>query len=374
MLTLVTFPLHGDPPPDYVIDATYHYGRAYVLVGSGDGNEGRVFWSDPDNPESWYTQTNGNWFILNTALFPTALGRTPGGLVVFCRKKIFFVEGRSPSTFILREITPSGSESGGFGTTYPNQIIETPYGVFFFDWDNRTIFQYSGGRNYTSISEQIEKELRSIPETEDGGSGDFRGSFNLFWMNKYGLLLFSYSPRGAETTSGLANKTWLYDPIKKQWVSRLDYGFACWAGRQSNNTKEEFIAARSSASDVSDLYTAFSGVTHGGSTITPVLGVPTFTNDQPHMEKTLHFIDVLCHPAGTTETVKVDWFIDGATTSDGNATITMTGTDSRERHRVYIGERGREFDIDLTLDDATGTSGVYGVVFGFTIDTSVTGS
>jgi hypothetical protein len=51
--------------------------------------------------------------------------------------------------------------------------------------------------------------------------------------------------------------------------------------------------------------------------------------------------------------------------------VTLTGTDSRERHRVYINERGREIDIDTVLDNSSVSHGIYGIIYGYTDDTSV---
>ena len=123
-----------------------------------------------------------------------------------------------------------------------------------------------------------------------------------------------------------------------------------------------------------EIFECFSGTDHDGTAISaPTVGSPTFTGSDPTLEKTFLYVDVLME-GEASKSVTVNWFVDGATTADGTATVSLTGTDARERHRVNIGERGRELDIDIVLDNSSISHGIYGLVYGYTEDTSVVGS
>ena len=122
------------------------------------------------------------------------------------------------------------------------------------------------------------------------------------------------------------------------------------------------------------IYQILTGTDHGGTAISsPTVGSPTFTGSDPTLEKTFLYVDLLMK-GEASKSVTVNWFIDGASTADGTASVTLTGTDARERHRVNIGERGREIDIDIVLDNSSISHGIYGIVYGYTEDTSVVGS
>lgn len=362
---------HGDTPPADVRDAVFHYGRGYLLVTPD------IYWSDPAEPESWYTATNGNSLNLQSGDYPRALARVPSGILVFMNNKVHLLSGRSPSQFRVDEITPDGGDGLAHGALSPRQVVTTPKGVFYFHNQSKSVYHYFGGNSAQKISGPIESDLKAIQSRVNNTIHEW---LSLHWLVDNKLVALSFGHRATRTDDITnENNTWFYDPEVGRWVGKAGYGFhtmASWAkagtGTSLENPNYSNVAFGYNET-ATDIYHFLTGVNHNGSAITPVLGLPTFTADAPHLEKTLLFVDVLCKPVAS-ETIQVDWFIDGATSSDGNATITLVGTDGRERHRVNIGERGREFDIDLTLDDATGNSGVYGVVFGFTVDTSIVGS
>jgi hypothetical protein len=362
---------HGDPPPADVTDAVFHYGRGYLLVTPN------IYWSDPAEPESWYTATNGNSFNLQSGDYPRAVARVPSGILVFMNNKVHLLSGRSPSQFRVDEITPDGGDGLAHGASSPRQVVTTPWGVFYFHNQSKSVFHYRGGNFAQKISSPIESDLKAIEHRINSTTHEY---LSLHWLVDEKLVAVSFGHRATKTDPITnENKTWFYDPEPGRWVGKAGYGFfsmSSWpkvsAGTELENPNYSNVAFGYNETST-DIYHFITGVNHNGSAITPVLGLPTFTADVPYAEKQFLWVDVYCKPVAS-ETIRVDWYIDGASSSDGNATITLVGTDNRERHRVNIGERGRELDIDLTLDDATGNSGVYGVTFGYTVDTSIVGS
>jgi hypothetical protein len=368
---------HGDPPPQSVDSAVVHYGRIYV-IGTENSNTG-IYWSDPDDPSSWYTSDFGNWINIPGMGNPRALGRIPQGVVAFFNDNTVLVEGRSPSEFILRELTALGGDNVGIGvSTGTNRAIaHSPYGLFFCHDESKSIYSISGGR-LKKISGDIDADLNAIEYRPTGGT-----SFQdlcLQWIAHINLLAVSFGTVQA-SNPGFTNEnnTWFYDPVKDAWVGKAGYGFysiSPWVstsvGDENWNPNYSYVAYGENGNN-DEIYQILTGNDHDGSAIVPVLGLPTFYGDDPTVEKTFHYVDVLTKPVAD-ETLKVEWYIDGASSADGSATLTMTGTDNRERYRVYINERGREIDIDITLDDASGDSGVYGTIYGYTDDTSVVGS
>jgi hypothetical protein len=368
---------HGDPPPQNVKSSLVHYGRVYALATENE-NTG-IYWCDPDGPSSWYTSDFGNWLNIPGLGFPSALGRTPDGIIAFFQNNTMMIQGRSPSEFTLREITALGGDNIGIGVTPADRdraITHSAYGTFFFHRASKSIYMISSG-GMRKISDPIDADLYAIEHRS--GNTTFSG-ICLQWIPHLNLLAASFGAY-SQSSTGLTNenKTWFYEPKSDSWVGRADYGFfalSSWVKSSSGTSQwspNYSYVGFGENGNADKVYQILTGTNHNGSAIVPVLGAPTFVGDDPTVEKTFHYVDILSKPVAG-ETLKVEWFVDGATSADGSATITMTGTDSRERHRVYINERGRELDIDITLDDASGNSGVYGTVYGYTDDTSVVGS
>lgn len=274
-------------------------------------------------------------------------------------------------------MTAQGGDNLAIGVSQsngPRAVAHTPYGLFFYHEGTKSVYVISGG-NIQKISGPIDADLFAIESRVVNST--FQGMC-LHWISPRNLLAVSF---GMRSSGGLTNEnnTWFYDPISSKWVGKAGYGFfniASWTKTNTGTAQWDpnYSTVAFGENDNADkIFQILTGVDHNGSAVVPVLGLPTFIGDDPTMEKTFLYVDILTKPVAG-ETVKVEWYIDGASTADGSATVTLTGTDSRERHRINIGERGRELDIDITLDDATGNSGVYGTIYGYTSDTSMVGS
>jgi hypothetical protein len=358
---------YGDPPnpSDGYSSAVIHFGRAYIVGTFSEPN--RVYFSDPKEYESFYTALGGNWFTIDDSFKVRTIGRVPAGLIVLGSHSGYLLRGRSPSDFIVQELMPVGGSEYGVGCQQQGSLVHTPYGVFFYDNVGYKVYAISPDGQLRIISDDIGKDLR------DNGidQSDVASNVNLSWWSKFNLLFVSINNK----------KTWAYDIAAGKWIGRAEFGpraMSAWNRSQEVlGSSYSMIGMFDGAGDDTDvIYQMMTGTTRDGSDPSaPTLGSPTFTGSDPTLEKTFLYVDVLTKPVAS-ETLDVKWFIDGASSEDGSATITMTATDSRERHRVYINERGRELDIDLVFDasSASGNQGVYGLIYGYTEDTSVVNS
>jgi hypothetical protein len=343
----------GDPPndEDAYVSVVWHYGRAYILGSVSQLR--RIYFSDPEEPESFYTSEFGNWFYVNDGFEARVLSRIPAGLVLFKNHNTYLLQGRTPADFTLQEIVPTATSSMSVGCNAHGSAVQTSSGVYFFDKVNYAVWRIDNGGQIQKISGPIENDLRSTFTS----SGAEAIAAPLFWWAKYNLLCL-FRDEGNDT-----GKVFIFDIDRGSWSGVGNFGMSAIAPWDSSADPLSAVGmARNTTEQYGKLFRVFSGTDHGGTAISsPTVGAPTFTGDDPTVEKTFHYVDLLMK-GEASKSVTVNWFVDGATTADGTATVTLTGTDSRERHRVYINERGREIDID---------TGIYGIIYGYTDDTSV---
>jgi hypothetical protein len=358
----------GDPPDERygILSAVWHYGRAYILTEPKSG--GRVYFTDPEEIESFYTSEFGNWFVVDDSYEKRALARIPAGLLLFGQHSSYLLRGRTPADFTLVELSPVGGEFPSYGCASNGAVCQTPSGVYFFSISNYAVVQVSPDGQSREISKPIENDLRdTIGEpvaATPGGYEDTSYSVRLRWWGKYNLLIVSKKSVVGNSTE----KTWLYDIERGAWIGSFNWSFETMCNWKGVNGYFSLVGSRDNDQNI---YQFLTGTDHNGTAISsPTVGAPTFTGDDPTVEKTFHYVDLLMK-GEASKSVTVNWFIDGATTADGTATVTLTGTDSRERHRVYINERGREIDIDTVLDNSSVSHGIYGIIYGYTDDTSV---
>ena len=367
----------GDPPDENFayIAATWHFGRAYILGINGDTGEQRIYFCDPDEPESYYTSQFGNWFSIYDGSPLKVLSRIPTGLVILKARAAYFLRGRTPADFTLHEIVPQSPTSWSVGCGAPGSAIETPKGLFFYDALNYSVWALSANGEIRNISEPIRNDLRGSTAT---GLVDEGREYNLHVHVGYQPSSDVVMVSNGSATSG-QQAMWLFNVSTGRWIGKATYsptGTIPVLDNQNESfgTLASFLSTGSGGAESDNIYKIFSGTDHGGTAISaPTVGSPTFTGSDPTLEKTFLYVDVLMK-GEASKSVTVNWFIDGATTADGTATVSLTGTDARERHRVNIGERGRELDIDIVLDNSSISHGIYGLVYGYTEDTSVVGS
>ena len=154
---------HGDLPPYDAFCPVVYYDRLWVL-GTRPGVTGAtrttLFWSDINEPQSFWW--DGNWANVygDDGDEVTALVRDKTGLLVFKNNHLYLMSGRTPEEISFNEITVEDSDTG-VGCPHPNAVIATDFGVFFY-W-NRAIYRYLQGQ-VVKVSRQISPMLEGYDE------------------------------------------------------------------------------------------------------------------------------------------------------------------------------------------------------------------
>ena len=364
----------GDPPQNTkgYQSAVWHYGRAYIL--SNNDLPRRVYFSDPEEPESFFTSEFGNWFSINDGYRAQVLSRVPEGLIYLTEHSAYLLVGRDPNDFVLHELVPVTQGSFGVGCASLGGCKETHLGTFFYDKASYSIYKVSprgtleqtAQGQLSTISESVSEDFRDYELNDDS---DIDTRFNLGWWSKHNILFASQGRDGGQM--------WAYDADTGRWIGRASYAPKSICHWESSSDPLALACLSSENDERDSVYQMLSGTGRNGTAATQaVVGAPTFTGSDPTIEKTFHYVDVLLKPADSTESLPnldftVYCYIDGASTSAKTATVTTDGTNSRERHRVYINQRGRELDVDVHVPLTSTTAGVYGLIFGYTEETSV---
>ena len=154
--------LHGDVPPTEATAAISYLNRLFLLAGS------RLYWSDISidgaHPESFWTAENGNWIEVygDDGDVGVALARVPDGLLIFKKNHAYKLIGKTPSEFVLSEITFGDSGGRVLGTPSTTSLVAIPGGVAFYYAG--AVYIYSGG-GIRKISQDVEDHLRPVGDT-----------------------------------------------------------------------------------------------------------------------------------------------------------------------------------------------------------------
>jgi hypothetical protein len=165
--------IHGDRPPWDAFSPVVYYDRLWCL-GTRPGVEGAIrttlFWSDINEPESFWW--DGNWanVYADDGDEVTALVRDKTGLLVFKNNHLYLMTGRTPDEISFNELTVEDSDTG-VGSPHPNAIVATDMGVFFY-W-NRGIYRYMGG--------QVIKISKRISPILEGYDAHFPSELDIQW-------------------------------------------------------------------------------------------------------------------------------------------------------------------------------------------------
>lgn len=126
-------PLDNDPPPVTIREVlpTLHVGRAWWLDGA-DGERGRLFYSPQGRPEA----VDGFVEVTNTDDDLQTPIRWNDVIYVFSRNTIFRIVG-DDEPFVAQEVF------GAPGTTQPDTVVATPFGICYFAADGPRIFDGS---------------------------------------------------------------------------------------------------------------------------------------------------------------------------------------------------------------------------------------
>ena len=203
--------LHGDPPPPDAFSPIAFADRMWVLgtrPGVAGARRTTLFWSDLNEPESWWY--DGNWanIFADDGDEATCIVRDPSGILAFKNDHMYRMVGRDPIDISFVEVTSSDNGTG-IGTPGVLSAISTEFGTFFY-W-NRGVYIYQQGFAFKisdPISETLERNT-SLLSASSAQESEVQVSYDPVTK-----LLFVVIPN--------ANRTHVYDVDRKRWIGNWE--------------------------------------------------------------------------------------------------------------------------------------------------------
>ncbi len=341
--------LHGDPPLAAYKSIVAYNDRLWALDEGG-----MLYWSDLDNPESWWNAANGNQFPVNEddGDVGVTLLRDLTGLIVLKKHHAYRLVGTVPTNLRPSEITIAAQGERTFGTPTPHSVVSIPGGAAVY-W-NRGVYILSGS-SAAYISAPIEDDLAGIRNQDEAGV--FLGYFP---QRRH---LYVSVPLADGTTP---DYTYIYDFNRQDWIGRRTVGFRGFLVTEDANGNEKFWAL--SAGTGGFVFEMESGVNADGAIIATKLKLPPFYGGNPAATKRFLYVDVHFKPDNSSGTFDMTLELDGksADVDTYNVSQVRTSTD-RERARVNYGLLGREVDVEVSSNVQVDNLPwkIYGLTYGW---------
>ncbi|MFQ5990806.1 MAG: hypothetical protein ACE5NA_00075 [Nitrospiraceae bacterium] len=212
--------LMGDPPPASITSAITFFGRMYGQA------KNVLFWSDVEEPESWFTATDGNFRIVgqNDGDVGSTLIRGDDSILFGKQSHLYGLFGRTPREFEIVELRPSDQPTRSIGVPSPNAFTYYEGGIFFY-FDKR-FYQYAGGRTIRRLSGLIEEDIKFYI-----GDGDFLGT------DPWDVTIGRHAERG-RVWATVAESTIFYDENLRRFVGAAKYGYRAYLTDDFGNVEE----------------------------------------------------------------------------------------------------------------------------------------
>ena len=341
--------LNGDPPLAAFIDLVVWNDRLWGLT-----KDGRLFWSDPENAESWATADDGNFIPVNEddGDFGVALVRDPSGLLVIKEDHTYRILGTPPDSLEVKELTLATQEGGSLGAATKTAITGIDQGIALV-W--RKAVYIILANQVQDISSSIRDDLNSIRE------GDEEHTFLGFHKARrllYVSLPITAPPSGESPPS----HTYVFSLDRGEWIGRMVRGFRGFLSTfdaGSGAESEQFWGLSTDNSGIiywMNFPSLASERSFDGAAIVAEALLRPFLGRRPSALKQFLYVDVHFVPQ-SSGTITLDAIIDGKTASPISTSVSMveSGHDTFRR-RVNIGEYGHELQLKITsntsVDDA----------------------
>lgn len=321
--------LNGDPPLAAFLDQIVWNDRVWSLT-----KDGILYWSDPEDPESNATGSNGNYVPINEddGDFSVALVREPSGLIVIKQDHSYRVFGSAPMGLEVREMTLATQDGGSLGAPSPSAIAGIDQGIALY-W-RRGVYLLAGSQ-VQEISASIRDDIAGI-RSQDEPDGVYLGFY------KKRRLLFVSVPLSPGTTP---THTYIFSLDRGEWIGRMAQGFRGFLTTEDVGGNEEFWAM---SPDSGFVYRLDSGDTFAGAAISAEAKLRPFFGVRPSALKQFLSVDVHFVPQ-KSGAVTLEAIIDGKSGSPITASVEMSESGHESfRRRVHIGEYGHELQLKLT--------------------------
>lgn len=381
---------HGDLPPYDAFCPVVYYDRLWCLgtrPGVATAVRTTLFWSDINEPESFWW--DGNWANVygDDGDEVTALVRDRTGLLIFKNNHLYLMSGRTPDEISFNEITVEDSDTG-VGCPHINAVVATDFGVFFY-W-NRGIYRYLQG--------QVVKVSGPISPILEGRQDAFTVATDSVWPyygRPYGWSVTMdydnvsqvvyFGCRGefptqlfdpTDVTETSTNElTALLDVKNARWIGMYTYHLGLirranvklhenWKGGGETWVSNMLIGAPMSDVNIADLGY---GVHHPIAFVPGMAGMgnmpinskakfrPIIGNLGPFSSKRFLYVDYLIDEQGidytsTDASVRSILYLDGATTGTASTLTVGGGAVYSEQLRHVLGHVGSEVEVEVVFD------------------------
>jgi len=378
--------VHGDVPPADAFSPIAYYDRLWVLgtrPGVAGARRTTLFWSDINEPESFWH--DGNWanVYADDGDEVTALVRDRSGLLIYKHNHIYRMAGRIPEDLAFVEVTSSDSASS-VGTPSPASVVSTDYGVFFY-W-RRGIYRYGEGA-MNKISDPISTLLEIGSDTWSLPVEDSQVTVHFDSLTKF---LYVSVPKSVTLSSaasgeGQTGDTYIYDVETGRWIGhqagRIQFGrrvnvkmYNGWGaaavtgaqvksaylfnkGGIERTTALDFYSCGHVLMQDEKLVGTAGSVNKSWLQLHPVVG-----NLGPFASKRFIYVDYLLDPndpgfadgvggvVAASGTLRSDLFLDGTNESMQADIVADTGLIYTDRLRHKLGNVAAEIEPILYLD------------------------
>lgn len=181
--------LAGSPPTGRWVE----YFNNYVFIAQNTSATNRLYFSALNNPESWNTGANGDFFVFDGEI--TGLKQFQNQLVVFKNDSIGILSG-----YGLRSWVKTDRYIEGVGCAGGHSIVECRLGgpdgkqvLVFLAKDG--IYAYDGTPNLMKLSNPIERKYIASGSSSRWNENRFANAFATYWA-KYNWYILSLSDGG----------------------------------------------------------------------------------------------------------------------------------------------------------------------------------
>jgi hypothetical protein len=364
---------HGDPPLSSFKFLISHLSYLFAI----DGGTSRLYWSDLNEPESWYIPGNteedydqfGNYVDVfgDDGDILTAATRVPEGLLLFKQNHLYLLRGKYTDEFLIDEITLSDQSSRTVGVADPRYVQSTPYGIFFYYQGG--VYRYLSG-TVTYVSREIENLIQEDAVIGFGPQAVKDTQIALGYWRRKNWLCFSIQNQDNDPDTNLyPNHTFFYDLTFGKWVGEWNFGFKFFF-EVENGTDIEFWgggggAPGSGGDKRTEIYELDDTQTFAGSNISCVATLPVFYGGAPNILKRFMYADIYFEPqASGSFTVRYE--IDGKSTDTDTASVSQVeASTDYHQHRVNMGLIGRDLQLSFESNANQPPFRILGVTYGY---------
>jgi len=329
--------LHGDPPPSDLITIVEQFGRLWGLT-----EDGRLFWSDLINHESWWTTSDGNWTYIGRGDGDrgTALMKSSTGLYVFKDHHTYHVYTQDLDQMQVTPLSLATAANRSIGTLSQESVTSTREGIAF--WFDENVYSLVGSE-IRSISDAVAADFAGATASPTSALG-YDSLRNHLWV--------SASLQGVHDSK--TDFSYIYDFKRREWIGRYLYKFQAFAEYSGNFFLG--VGGVGSVEQDEDVHVLYNGTDDSnGDVIACRCELSELVGSSPATDKLFLDVSVLLQRE-SSGTVTLEAIFDGDDTNSVDTSVALSeagSTQDRIKRVVNLQERGREMALAITSTSAS---------------------